>query len=237
MNNNFAIGMIKKDLNLVLTCIFIVLSAVSGGSVIFSILKLNGDFRIDNIYAMYAYISKLAVMFLPVVIWGMEFKNGTINQLRLSKRNITSIYVYKFMAYLIDLIVIMLVSFFEVLIYCAITKVNINAVNLFGNMMLAYFVYGFFYFGIGCCFVFALKDMTKSIIGVLILYFCSGMVCNIIAGIGKSVENIVKYIPFSYAEDAFSFACFNLKQVISILIFAILTNEIAVLLLKKRGEI
>lgn len=228
--------MIKKDLNVVLTCIFIVLSAVSGGSVIFSILKLNGDFRINNIYAMYAYISKLAVMFLPVVIWGMEFKNNTINQLRLSKRNITSIYVYKFIAYLIDLIVIMLVSFFEVLSYGAITKVDINAMNLFGNMMLAYFLYGFFYFGIGCCFVFTLKDMTKSIIGVLILYFCAGMACNIIAGIGENVGNIVKYIPFSYAEDAFSFACFNLKQAISILIFAVVTNGIAVVLLKKRGE-
>ena len=236
MNNNFATEIIKKDLNVVLTCIFIVLSAVSGGSIIFSLLKLNGDFRVDNIYAMYAYISKLAVMFLPIIIWGMEFKNNTINQLRLSKRNLTSIYVYKFVAYLIDLTVIMLISFFEVLSYGAIAKVDISTNELFGNMMLAYFLYGFFYFGIGCCFVFTLKDMTKSIIGILILYFCSGMTCNMIARMGASIGNIVKYIPFSYAEDAFYFACFNMKQVISILIFAILTNIIAVVLLKKRGE-
>lgn len=237
MNNNCALGFIKKDLNLFINIIFIVLSSLSGGTIIFSLLKLNGDFRVDNIYAMYAFVAKLIVMFLPVVIWGVEFKSGTINLLQISNKNMVTICFYKFVTYLIDIFTIMFISYLEVMCYVKIAHVDMQAMELLKSMAEGYFLYGAFYFGLSCVIVFLFKDMTKSLIAVLLIYFCGNLGCNLIAHMSTTAYKIVEIIPFSYAEDAFSFANFTGKQAINIGIYAVILNIVAIALAKKRGVV
>ena len=69
------------------------------------------------------------------------------------------------------------------------------------------------------------------------MYFCGGLACDMIGQIGDGVRNIIKFIPFSYAEDAFSFANFTAGQMLNIGIFALILNVMAVFLLKKKGVV
>lgn len=237
MSNNYVKSFIKKDFNVSILGLFVILSALSGGTIIFSLLQMDGNFRVDNIYAMYAYLSRLFVMFFPVLVWGSEFRNGTINLIRISGKCVEGIYASKYLTYLFSIVILMIVSFAEVVCYGKITDVSVNSMQLLGNMSIAYFIYGLFFFGLGSVITVLCKDTTKSMITLFLVEFCGSLVCSILGQVNDGVRAILEFCPFSYAESAFSFANFSVGQIANISIIAVVLNIVAIVLLKRRGVV
>lgn len=227
----------KKDLKSYSIIIFLLLSLISGGTIILSIQSLNGSFRTDNIYAMYAYISRLFLMFFPVILWGTEFSNRTINLIKISGKNMITIYFMKFITYFVGVLIFMIFSYIEVWIYGAIFKVEIQLFKLLKNMFLAYVLYGFFLYGLGSLISMIVKNTTKSLIIIFLTNFFAVILCNILTQIGGILKKITEYIPFSYAENAFSFSSYSISQTINMLIYGVILNIIGCWLLQKRGVI
>lgn len=237
MSNSSLSIFIKKDLNNYMILVFLLLAFLSGGTIIFSIQKLGGSFRVDNIYAMYAYLSRIFIMFFPVILWGSEFSNRTINLIRISKRDFKSIYLIKHFIYLITVFIFASGAFIEVFIYGLTFGIDIDSIILFRNIMTAYMLYGFFSYGLASLVCMLLRDTTKGLIVVFLINFLSSIVCNLLSQMGETIQKILNVIPFSYAESAFSFANFTISQSIYILIAGFILNIVGCMLLEKRGAV
>ena len=64
--------------------IFLMLSLLLGGGIIYSIENLKGPFQVYNIYSVFSTVSNFLLMYAAINAFGREFRYKTINHLRIS---------------------------------------------------------------------------------------------------------------------------------------------------------
>lgn len=225
---------LKQDIFKLSTLVFVFLALVSGGSIIFSREFFNAEFRIDNIYAMYATISEFLLMFVAVNLFGKEFRHGTINMIRVSKRSYGEILVRKLLIMVVLSILVAACAFIEVELYAIIFSHDINSWEIARNLLIAYCIYGVFLFALATPIVMMLKNTLSSFITVLVIVSFSPMIMNILSG-NSITKKMTSFIPFSFIRNTFSFAGFNLKQIIITLVWSGILLVISRKLFEDRG--
>lgn len=225
---------LRQDIFKLSTFVLIILALVSGGSIIYSREFLGGSFRIDNIYAMYATISELLLMFTATNLFGKEFHYKTINMIRVSKRSCMEIIARKLIAMMTLSILAATCAFIELELYALIFNHDIDAFRIARDLFIAYCVYGIFLFTMATPIVIILKNTFSSFVTVLVIVSFSPIIINILSGI-SILKEFINFIPFSFMRNAFSFAKFDWSQIIIILIWSCILLVISHKLLKDKG--
>ena len=161
MKNRKHILFLQQDICKLSTTILLLLSLISGFSIIYSRNYLSGPFRVDNIYAMYSTISNFLLIFMAVNLLGKEFKFQTINLIRISGRTAEEIVFRKlFVMVTLSLLSAMLV-FLEVFIFEFLIFKNssIDIIRMGIDLLRSYLIYGVFLFLVGSILILFLKNI------------------------------------------------------------------------------
>ncbi|WEV45339.1 ABC transporter permease [Streptococcaceae bacterium ESL0687] len=235
MANKFGTLFLKKDICKLSIPIFWMLSLISGFSIIYSREYLGGPFRVDNIYAMFSTFSIFLIIYLSVSLFGTEFQYKTINMIRISNRSPLEIILRKLTVMLIVSLVTSLIAYSEVLIQQLYYGHNeINLVNLLSRITSSYLFFGLFLFSIGTIVVLYLKNTLFSFIFVLLFLRLGAMIVNILGNFSE-LRSFIEYVPFTFAENAFSFASYTGKQALIMIIWSLILLAFTPILYKQRG--
>lgn len=226
----------KQDIFRLSTFVFWMLSLLSGGSIIFSIEFLGGDFSIDNVYAMFTTISEWLILFCAVNLFGKEFYYKTINMIRVSNKSYAEILARKWITMMIMCVLTAFVSLIEVVAYSVVFGREIDLMNLAGRMLLAYCIYGTFLFSLATPIVTLIKNTLYTFIVLFVSLSFVPLLLNIISIIKSSV-NINKFIPFTFMRASFSFASYSGSQVAIMAVWSMILLLISHMLLKKKGYV
>ena len=224
----------KQDICTLSNVVLIMLSLISGGSIIYSMEFLKGDFRIDNIYAMYATISELFLMYAAANMFGKEFHYRTINMMRVSKKSCAEILIRKLVTMVILSEIVGMFAFAELQVYGIVFNHKIESANIFKNIAVAYWGYGLFLFALATLVVMIVKSTLTTFISVIVLVSLSPIFMNILANF-KTTEKLLEYIPFGFMRDAFAFAKYDTKQVFVLIAWSAALLVISNKLFKDRG--
>ncbi|KST94214.1 hypothetical protein [Lactococcus lactis] len=237
MKKEFKILFLKQDIFRFITFIFIVLSLLSGGSIVYSKEYLAGSFRVDNIHAMFATIFNFLLIFMAVNLFGKEFSNKTINLIRTSGRGSVEVILRKSFAMVILGAVATFFSFVEVAFDQIIYKHSeTNLVQLLFRLLLSYSIYSIFLFVLGSLIVFFFKSSLLSFVFLLLFLKIGVTIMNILANFDVT-SNLVKYFPLSFAEESFYFSNFTFKQTLVMIVWSLIMLSILPYIYERRGYI
>ena len=230
MKNRKNILFLQQDICKLSTVILLLLSLISGFSIIYSRNYLSGSFRVDNIYAMYSTISNFLLIFMAVNLLGKEFKFKTINLIRISGRTAEEIVFRKLFVMVILSLLSALLVFLEVFIFEFLIFKNssMDVIRIGIDLLRSYLLYGVFLFLVGSILVLFLKNILYSFIALLLGLRLGVTVMNIMGNF-EATAKLTPYIPLSFVENSFYFAKYTVKQSIVILLL------ILVVVYKKRG--
>ncbi len=225
----------KRELKNPILYVILFLSVISGGSIIYSIEYLNGPFRLDNIYAMFATISELGIVLLAVNILGQEYQSKTINNILVSGYQFSKIILSKLVVFLIFSIIIGLVSYGEVAIYARLFNRSFNELQLVENLVSAYFIYGFFTATFSMLISVVSKSYSKALISIFLIISFMPTIISFFPHT-PFFNKLVSLIPFSFMNDRFAFANFNGKEILVMLIWGCICYLLTVFSLNKHGN-
>lgn len=216
------------------TLILLILSFLAGFSIIYARQNLGGPYRVENIYAMFSTISDFLLIFLAVNLLGKEFQSKAINMIRVSNRSDLEIIVRKLLVMVGSSVIIALVAFSQVAIEYYIYGTNLNLLSILGHLVISYVLYGIFLFDLGSILVLLIKNTLYSFIALLLTLRLGVAVMNIISNI-DATKALVKYIPLSFAENAFYFANYSSKQILIMICWEIVLTVLLPIMFKQRG--
>ena len=216
------------------TLILLILSFLAGFSIIYARQNLGGPYRVENIYAMFSTISDFLLIFLAVNLLGKEFQSKAINMIRVSNRSDLEIIVRKLLVMVGSSVIIALVAFSQVAIEYYIYGTNLNLLSILGHLVISYVLYGIFLFDLGSILVLLIKNTLYSFIALLLTLRLGVAVMNIISNI-DATKALVKYIPLSFAENAFYFANYSSKQILIMICWEIALTVLLPIMFKQRG--
>lgn len=236
MKNRKNILFLQQDICKLSTVILLLLSLISGFSIIYSRNYLSGSFRVDNIYAMYSTISNFLLIFMAVNLLGKEFKFKTINLIRISGRTAEEIVFRKLFVMVILSLLSALLVFLEVFIFEFLIFKNssMDVIRIGIDLLRSYLLYGVFLFLVGSILVLFLKNILYSFIALLLGLRLGVTVMNIMGNF-EATAKLTPYIPLSFIENSFYFAKYTVKQSIVLVIWSVLLLLILVVVYKKRG--
>ena len=225
----------KKEIFRFRRILLIVFPILAGASVIIGNIMLSHQFDTSMVYYMYSYIAQYFLLYFSVAYWGVEFQKKTINLLIISGQSHMDLYVAKFLTYILHILIFFLCSYFEVAFYCLLTKQNIALMETFLSMLGAYIMYGSFSYTCSTIIVMMTKKFVISLVASWMLMSIVPAVTMILQG--TIIENCLKYIPFSFIVEVFSFSKYTAEQFVITMIWVILANFIGYFMLVKRGRV
>ncbi|CAM3027374.1 ABC transporter permease [Lactococcus hircilactis] len=226
----------RQDIMRLRLFIFIVLSFLSGASIIYSSEYLGGGFRVDNVYAMFSTISEFYLMYTASDLFGREFNYKTINLIRISGRGSLEILFRKLLCMESATVIVGGVSWLQMVGYNVVFSKEINLVKLLGSLITAYLLYGLFLFSIGIVIGILLKKTVYTFITILITFSLVPLLIKLLGSI-DFLSSFIKYFPFTFVRNSFSFAVFNRGQIISLIIYSVILLIIANVLYTRKGFI
>lgn len=238
MNNKWAtVLFVRPTIVKFSVFIFLMLSLLLGGGIIYSIENLKGPFQVYNIYSVFSTVSNFLLMYAAINAFGREFRYKTINQLRISGRSSIDIIMRKLLAVELLAVLTGLVSFAEVAFYkFYFNHLKIDLFEIFRNLISAYVVYALFLFVLGSIITLFLKNSLYSFITLFLTLRIGVTIMNGMNNF-EATTDMTKYIPLSFVESAFSFANYTAEQYLITIIWSIALLALLPTFYHKRGYV
>lgn len=215
--------------------IFLMLSLLLGGGIIYSIENLKGPFQVYNIYSVFSTVSNFLLMYAAINAFSREFRYKTINHLRISGRSSIEIILRKLLAVEFLAILTSLVSFVEVAFYkIYFNHPQIDLFEIFNHLVPAYLVYALFLFSLGSIITLVLKNSLYSFITLFLTLRLGVTIMNVMNNF-ESTADLTKYIPLSFVENAFSFAKYTPEQYVVTIVWSVALMALLPVIYRKWG--